>query len=152
MEYKPGTSLSLVERQKIIDKCLIVLKDDRFANINFVADHFLHIEIKYLDDAIIIACRISENSKYDWAFSQIDGWPYLFVNPNYKDRTWPEKNPVLDRVRTGAITAAFSLLVGLFLWLLSNQKQAREDNQQDKRLNSLSDSIANLQRHINTLK
>jgi hypothetical protein len=84
MEYNPGTSLSNEDRNKIINQCLLLLKDDRFVNIKFAAQHFLKMEIEYLDDAVIIACRISENSKYNWAFSQKDEWPYLFVNPSHE--------------------------------------------------------------------
>lgn len=103
--------------------------------------------IIYEEDIRIIIAPLRKSKKY---ISENRGnETYLLLNPDYK---WSDAHPVMAIFRTAAVGAAFSLLVGYLLWLLSSQKQARVDEQQDKRLNSLSDSITILQKQVNGLK
>lgn len=67
---------------------------------------------------------------------------------NKEKQKWADAHPLADKFRTGAITALFSLIVGIALWLLANQKQIQVNTQQEKRMNSLSDSIRNLQEYM----
>lgn len=115
IDYTPGTSLSNQERQKIINECQRLLKIDRFANIKWIAHHFIKLEIEYLDDAVIIACRISEDAEYDWAFSEKDGWPYLFVNPSY-ELTKSIKSTNLFQKITLMITVAISIFTAIIAY------------------------------------
>jgi hypothetical protein len=62
-------------------------------------------------------------------------------------KQWAEINPVKDRLRTASIGAGFSLLVGIILWLLANQKQHQVDQQQNRLIDSLTNSIANFEKN-----
>jgi len=138
-EYIPGTGLSNPDRQKIIDKCLEILKQDRFANIKWAADHFLKMEIKYLDDAVIIASRISENAKYNWAFSQKDGWPYLFINPAYS----LTKMQKLGIISTFVLTAAMVFIQWSNLRIIKANRDSQKELQQQ--ITTLQQQVQRLQ-------
>jgi hypothetical protein len=60
-------------------------------------------------------------------------------------KTWWDRNPGWDKVRTGVITAAFSLLVGWLLYLNQRQDKDRLDNTQNQRLHVQDSLINNLQ-------
>ena len=76
-------------------------------------------------------------------------------------RGWAERNPVLDKVRTGFITALFSLLVGWLLFQLNNRGQVQIENKQnesllrkgdslkifDNKIKALEDTLAKYKRH-----
>ncbi len=126
-EYKPGTSLSYEERQAIIDKCIDALKKDRFANIKFLAERPPKIEIKYLDDAVIIACRISENSEYNWAFSEINEWPYLFVDPSYQLTKSVKSTNNIQKI-TLLLTIGISLFTAAIAWLTYKKDDVHQIN------------------------
>ena len=131
-----GTSLSNEDRQKIIDKCISILKEDRFVNIKFAAEHFIKKDIKYLDDAIIIACRISENSEYSWRLSEMNGWPYLFINP---DHTLNESTKQTGRIQRKALRIIVGIgfltlaVTGINVWP-SIKYQKKQLNIQERQL------------------
>jgi hypothetical protein len=61
---------------------------------------------------------------------------------------WAERNPGWDKIRTGFITALFSLIVGIALFQINNQGQARIDNKQNESLLRTSDSLTILDKKI----
>jgi hypothetical protein len=61
---------------------------------------------------------------------------------------WSKRHPTLDKFKTGAITALFSLAVGILLYLLTTRKESLRENQQDRRLDSLTNILTNIQKHI----
>lgn len=63
-------------------------------------------------------------------------------------KSWSERNPVWDKVRTGFITALFSLIVGAILFQIQNRGKVQLDSQQDLRLKHLSDSLKILEKHL----
>ena len=74
---------------------------------------------------------------------------YLYVKPlPLKKKTWAEEHPILHDIRTAGIGAGFSLLVGIILWLIANQKQDRLEEIQNKRIDTLSDSIKMIQKNM----
>lgn len=64
------------------------------------------------------------------------------------EKNWRDRNPFLNDLRTGAITALFSLIVGIILFRIDNRETVRENNRRDGHLNRLSDSIKTLQQQI----
>ncbi len=72
----------------------------------------------------------------------------IILNADYKESTWVERNPFWDRVRTGSISAIFSLIVGIGLYLLTMQKHNQREIQQNKQIQTLSDSITTLRNLI----
>ncbi|HUC83154.1 MAG TPA: hypothetical protein VMR70_19750 [Flavisolibacter sp.] len=47
-------------------------------------------------------------------------------NPNFKIKNWYEKHPIRYEWYKGVITGLITLAVGIFLWLLSKQKEDQE--------------------------
>lgn len=76
--------------------------------------------------------------------------PYSYYS-DYKKEKWEVRHPLRDRFRTGFITFLFSVTALGIGWLCNYQGQRRLDNQQDKSIESLLDSVANLRKRIDTL-
>jgi hypothetical protein len=91
------------------------------------------------------ASYLQGTRKYNIVKAHITGNLTIERNPNYKEPSWGETHPVADRIRTAAIGSGFSLLVGIVLWLLASQKQLQVENQQNKRLDSLTYLIKMIQ-------
>jgi hypothetical protein len=81
-------------------------------------------------------------------YPKVSGDHEIYKNPDYKAKSWTERHPALDKFRTAAIAAPFSILVGLGVYLLTTQRHSQEQSLQNKRLDALSDSIAKLQSRI----
>ena len=65
---------------------------------------------------------------------------------------WAERNPGWDKVRTGLITALFSLIVGWLLFQLNNRGQVQIDNKQNESLSRKGDSLKTLDNKIKALE
>jgi hypothetical protein len=64
------------------------------------------------------------------------------VNPDFKEQTWVERNPGWDKVRTGAITALFTLIVGFTLYYFTTGKDQKDRQEsQDKKIKALEANI-----------
>src|SRR5206468_9531257 len=77
----------------------------------------------------------------------ISGEPRYFIRPLPKKR-WSERNPILDKIVTGLITAIFSLGVGVLLYQMNNREKDRDNSQQNQQLNRLSDSLKILENNL----
>jgi hypothetical protein len=64
---------------------------------------------------------------------------YIITN-----KTWSEKYPIGDKIRTGLITALFSIGVGVLVFQLNNRAEVQNNNLRDQRLTRLTDSLRNL--------
>jgi hypothetical protein len=96
-----------------------------------------------------IALALEETGKYKYEIDERKPNDYeVRYNPNYKEPSWSDLHPVKDKIRTGAITALFSLIVGIALYLITRPTNTQRENLQDKRLDGLSDSIATFQKHL----
>lgn len=94
-----------------------------------------------------IAYKMKATGKYELKEEQIinGGARYFISKINIPEKSWAERYPIRDKVRTGFITFLFSLSAGLLLFLMQAQKQGQAENLQNKRLDSLSEKVENLQ-------
>jgi hypothetical protein len=63
---------------------------------------------------------------------------------------WSDTHPVGDKIRTGAITFVFTLISGILLYIATVGRKTQAESQQNKQLHSLTDSVANHQKRINS--
>lgn len=134
----------LPEFMEYIDKALI--EESSYQLQHLIMNHWKNSPERPDYDRIIEALK--STGKYVIDKGKTGGNLIISRNPLFKVPTWEEKHPTLDRFRTGGITAVFSLLVGILLFLLTRSCQTPKDTQQDKRLDSLDSLITNLQKHI----
>lgn len=95
-----------------------------------------------------IAARIIRTGGYKMEVQEGTGRYVVFA----LERKWGERNPLLNQIRISVITAIFSLLVGVILYQLSIPKQVRLDDQQNERIQQLSDSLSNFDKDIKEVK
>lgn len=94
-----------------------------------------------------IANILRKDGKYEIKEGGVGSELTYFVKPiSPVVKTWAERNPVWDKVRTGFITALFSLGVGVALFQIQNRGKAQLDTRQNKRLDSLSAAVDSLQK------
>jgi hypothetical protein len=139
---KPNKKIT--DKEEIITYAMQYLEKDSWLDMN----GFIWNDMQYTDAPttfiLDVASRMVRTDKYRIEIQEGTGRYLIFA--------LSKKHPVLIKLRDGVITAIFSILVGWLLFQLNNQEQARIDTQQTKRIDSLTDSIKNLQTDINTLK
>lgn len=93
-----------------------------------------------------IASFIRSTGKYE--VNEAGGFgtaTHTYIIRKEPTKTWTERNPVKDKIRTGFITFLFSVIASLLLLLIPNHKSSQYNNQQNKRLDSLVSSIDSLE-------
>jgi hypothetical protein len=110
-----------------------------------------HVRSQYRETTKGVVESIAHEIKLDNKYSHNpdNGQHKIYLNHAYKPPSWSDNHPIADKFRTGAITALFSLLVGLTLWYIANKKQGTIDAEQNKKLKTLRDSITILQLRVN---
>ena len=97
-----------------------------------------------------IAYKMKATGKYELKEEPIisGGARYFISKIHIPEKSWTELHPIRDKIRTalitGFVTLLVSLIVGIILFQFQNRGQGRLDDQQDKRLDSLSQKVDNL--------
>lgn len=137
------------QQAQIIQNITQEVEDKGSSRVGYHADQILKEE--YEGKAVPynikskIEGKITANKKYrSRPHPKFDNDFEITLNPDYKEQTWEEKHPLMDRVRTGAITAVFTLLVGLTVYFITANFKKERDSVQDQQINSLYDSLTKI--------
>lgn len=139
------TPLSIEDRKKVISACMDRIEADKIAEVSAVAQA-IGIRLAYNHEALIIAHALKETGKYDFLIKH--EWPVVFKNPGYKKPLFRDKHPFWYAFLLTFIAAIFSLGASIILLSIENQQENLKEDQVNKRLQDLSDSVSNLQKHI----
>lgn len=144
-------TLPVTDKEKIIELAEDYLLGDN--NEFVVMNDFIHNDMQcpephgnanFIGD---IAHKMRNTGKYELKETN-----NRYVVYKKEKKPWGETNPGFDKVRTGLITALFSLIVGWLLFQLNNRGQLQIDNRQNESLSRKSDSLKILEKKIKVLE
>lgn len=141
------------EKEQIINSILTETENNGSSRVGYHAEQILKIKPVLYHIKSKIEGSITANKRYkSRPHPNFKNDFEILINADYKKSTWEEKHPVLDRLRTGFITAIFSLIVGFTVYTFTVKKQVEKENIQNKSIEALSDSIIVLKKDIFELK